>query len=138
MKFTIPLNVSAQYVFKVAKYTPHKKGNGFIKEAKEGRYHALYYGHGQWDLHFDIYGSNGHWSPYMPYTCGKELSRLVGIAKRVAPVKLLRVYKEKEKKTMNDGKVLLIHQVEAAERRRKKKLLKEEARKERKRLEQIS
>ena len=57
MRFKIPLNVSAHYVFKLAKYTPHKKGNGFVKEAKEGRYHVLYYGHGEWDLHFDIYGS---------------------------------------------------------------------------------
>lgn len=119
MKIKIHDNLSVNRVFAIAKYKKHPKGNGFIRETELGRYHAVYQGGKEFDLHFDIYGQNGHWSPYMPYTCGKEVKKILGICKSLGGV----MYKRKEVKkqeTMQTGEVILIHQIESKAKKKAK------------------
>lgn len=117
MKIKIHDNLSVNRVFAIAKYKKHPKGNGFIRETEHGRYHAVYQGGKEFDLHFDIYGQNGHWAPYMPYTCGKEKAKILGICKSLGGVESKRKeYKPKE--TMQVGEVVLIHQIKSKENKR--------------------
>ena len=134
MKIKIHDNLSVNRVFAIAKYKKHPKGNGFIRGTELGRYHAVYQGGKEFDLHFDIYGQNGHWAPYMPYTCGKEKAKILGICKSLGGVESKRKeYKPKE--TMQVGEVVLIHQIKSKENKRikeeKRKLNKQERKRER-------
>ena len=131
MKITMPFNFPTSYVLKIAKYTPHKKGNGFIRQTNNGRFHIIKENKNEWNLHFDIFLDTGHWSPYMPFTCGKEKARILGIIKNIGGDIIPKyTWKKKEKVTMNDKHVEL-YRPEWEERKKLKKLSK--ARKEQRR-----
>lgn len=116
MKIKIADNLSVNKVFLIAKYKKHPKGNGFVRNEKQGRFHAVYQGDKEFDLHFDIYGQDGHWAPYMPYTCGKEIRKILGICKSLGGV-VSRPKEYKKEKTMQTREVVLTHQIKSKEKK---------------------